>query len=125
LAAAATIGPADLIAPNLGDQLVLSGDVSGSGSIYKLGPGSVILTGSNSYSGGTFVEAGALVAANSQSIADGSDLAVGIRAVQAFASAATPAAQVPTSVPEPATCMLAAVAMAIGAVVGRRRVLHR
>ncbi len=75
----AIIGGAGLVAPNPGDHLVLSGDLSGSGSIDKLGAGTVILTGSNSFSGGTIVEAGTLIAANSKAIADGTNLTIGRR----------------------------------------------
>ena len=80
----ATIGGAGLVAPNPGDHLVLSGNLIGSGSIDKLGPGTVILTGSNSYSGGTIVEAGTLIAANTQAIADGTDLMVGAQACKSW-----------------------------------------
>ncbi|MCB1068665.1 MAG: autotransporter-associated beta strand repeat-containing protein, partial [Simkania sp.] len=37
-----------------------AGSISGSGSLTKLGSGTVILTGANSYSGGTTVIAGTL-----------------------------------------------------------------
>ena len=64
--------------------LSLSGNLIGSGSIDKLGPGTVILTGNNSYSGGTIVEAGTLIAANTQAIADGTDLMVGVQAAKSW-----------------------------------------
>ncbi|NGM51102.1 autotransporter outer membrane beta-barrel domain-containing protein [Caulobacter sp. 602-2] len=40
---------------------VLSGDISGMGAFYKYGSGRTVLTGTNSYRGSTFVEAGTLV----------------------------------------------------------------
>jgi len=43
-------------------QQTLSGVISGSGSVTKTGAGALVLTGANTYSGGTTVEAGALVA---------------------------------------------------------------
>ena len=43
-----------------GEQ-VLSGDISGMGAFYKYGSGRTVLTGTNSYRGSTFVEAGTLV----------------------------------------------------------------
>ncbi|WP_165799279.1 autotransporter-associated beta strand repeat-containing protein [Caulobacter zeae] len=43
-----------------GEQL-LSGDISGMGAFYKYGSGRTVLTGTNSYRGSTFVEAGTLV----------------------------------------------------------------
>ena len=119
-AVGANIGGAALVAPDPGDRLVLSGDLSGGGSIDKLGPGAVILTGSNSYSGGTIVEAGTLIAANSQAIADGTDLTVGAQAVQEFAPISTPVAGVPSSVPEPATWIVAVFGMTIVATRFRR-----
>ena len=115
----AIIGGAALVAPNPGDMLVLSGDLSGSGPIDKLGPGTVILTGSNSFTGGTIVAAGTLIAANSQAIADGTDLIVGAQAVQDFAVTAAPTTLV-AAVPEPATWTLAAAGMAIVAMCFRR-----
>jgi fibronectin-binding autotransporter adhesin len=47
---------------NPGDDLILSGNVSGTGGLTLLaGSGSLTLSGSNTYSGGTTVKAGALV----------------------------------------------------------------
>ena len=43
-----------------GNTLTLSGAVSGGGALTKIGAGTLILTGENSYSGGTVVEAGTL-----------------------------------------------------------------
>ena len=43
---------------------VLSGPISGSGSLLKTGAGELILSGSNSYQGGTFVTAGTLAVTN-------------------------------------------------------------
>jgi fibronectin-binding autotransporter adhesin len=45
-----------------GFNLTVSGDLSGPGGITKVSPGTVILTGTNTYSGGTAIEAGTLVA---------------------------------------------------------------
>ena len=43
-----------------GNTLTLSGAVSGRGALTKIGAGTLILTGENTYSGGTVVEAGTL-----------------------------------------------------------------
>ena len=44
----ATILAAALVAPNLRDRLVLSGNLIGSGTVTKLGAGTVVLFGNNS-----------------------------------------------------------------------------
>ncbi len=50
-----------LVAPNATDHLTFSGDISGSGSVTKLGAGTVILSGTDTYRGGTFVTSGELI----------------------------------------------------------------
>lgn len=46
-------------------------DISGAGLLTKLGDGSLTLTGDNSYSGGTLLEAGSLIAASSSAFGNG------------------------------------------------------
>jgi outer membrane autotransporter protein len=48
------------LAFNRSDNLTYAGKVSGSGSLVKQGAGTLTLTGSNSYTGGTVIEAGTL-----------------------------------------------------------------
>jgi RHS repeat-associated protein len=55
----------------------LSGSISGVGGLIKSGAGKVVLSGSNSFSGGTTVTAGTLVVALAGSLPDGSNLTVG------------------------------------------------
>jgi autotransporter-associated beta strand protein len=89
------------------------------------GSGTLYLSGTNSYSGGTYVENGTLVATNSQAIADGTNLTVGSPAP--FPAAIVPgsaqAAVVP--VPEPGTLVLLSFAAFAGLFAaarhGRRR----
>ena len=50
----------------------ISGAITGTGGLQKEGSGTLTLSGANTYSGGTMVVAGTLVATTSQSIADGS-----------------------------------------------------
>jgi autotransporter-associated beta strand protein/T5SS/PEP-CTERM-associated repeat protein len=46
------------IVANFTDTLTLSADISGDGSLTKAGPGTLVLTGTNSYTGGTTVTGG-------------------------------------------------------------------
>ena len=94
---------------------------SSSGTLTKLGAGSLTLSGTNSYDGGTVVNGGTLIVANSLAIQDGSSLYVGDPA--ALATLGYPAPVVPAaaiaSVPEPGTLTLLAAVLG-GALVYRR-----
>ncbi len=50
------------LAFNRSDVVTFAGVISGAGSVAQIGPGSTILTGANSYSGGATIGAGTLVA---------------------------------------------------------------
>jgi autotransporter-associated beta strand protein len=107
-AVSATIHDATLVAPTPADLLVLSGNMSGDGSITKLGAGTVVLSaGSNTFTGGTNVEAGTLIVTNSEAIPNGTSVTVGAGASLIFGASNAPAA-----VPEPSTFVL----LSIGAV---------
>ncbi len=54
-----------------GAQDTWRNDISGAGLLTKLGEGSLTLTGDNSYSGGTLLEAGSLIAASSSAFGSG------------------------------------------------------
>jgi fibronectin-binding autotransporter adhesin len=102
--------------------LVLSGANTGSnnfqgtissGALTKNGAGVWILSGTNSYQGGTTVSDGTLILTNSGAVADGTSLTVGDGSL--FVPA--PSAPVPavTPVPEPsALALLSAAAIAFG-----------
>lgn len=109
-----TTDGAYLVAANATDQLTLSGDISGSGSITKLGAGTLVLSGTDKYQGATFVDAGTLVATNNEALPDGSSLIVGNASL--FPSyAPVIAAAAATPVPEPGTIALLAVTVCAAA----------
>ncbi len=49
---------------NHSDSLLFAGVISGSGTVRQMGPGTVILTGENTYAGGTLIDAGTLQIGN-------------------------------------------------------------
>jgi autotransporter-associated beta strand protein len=82
---------------NAGTTLAISGNISGSGSFTKSGNGVVVLSGANTYGGGTIVTAGKLVIMHANSLLDGSNLTVG--AAAAFAGPVVPAPPAAGSAP--------------------------
>ena len=81
-----------------GNNAVLSGMISGSGSLTKIGIGTLTLSGSNTYTGGTFVNAGTLQAGA------GAPLAVERFRVRRDASSTSTASTRPSArLPAPAT----------------------
>jgi fibronectin-binding autotransporter adhesin len=110
----ATIDPA-------GYTIRLSGRLSGRGNLIETDGGTLILSGTNTYTGGTTVSGGTLIVASREGLADGSSLFVGN--VAAFASIvpadAPPIGSSPASVSEPGTFALFAIA--IGWIACRRR----
>jgi autotransporter-associated beta strand protein len=59
-----------------GDTLTISGAVSGSGGVTKNGNGTLVLSGNNSYSGATVVNAGTLNAANANALGSNNTVTV-------------------------------------------------
>jgi fibronectin-binding autotransporter adhesin len=106
LSASATVSSALLTAPNAADLLVISGNLSGPGPLATGGLGTVLLSGSNSYTGGTSVSAGRLIVNDGAALAAGSSLLVGAAASQFFAAAAEASSGVATAVPEPGSLLL-------------------
>jgi autotransporter-associated beta strand protein len=86
-----------------------------------LGGGTLILSGTNTYSGGTIVADGTLVLTNNQAIAAGSSLTVGDPGLFGSVLPAATVAPVLTPVPEPGTLAMLAMAGLITATAIRRR----
>ncbi len=92
-----------------------SANLSGPGGLTKGTSGTVILSGSNSYAGGTVVNAGTLVDASANSLPDGTSLTVGAGGVFVFdpsqAASSVSAAGVAASAPVAAAASAASTAM--------------
>jgi autotransporter-associated beta strand protein len=105
-------------------RMIVSGQISGSGSaaLIKTGSGTLILSGSDSYSGGTTVADGTLILSSAAAIPTGTSLTVGAggmfasdpaQAGAALAVAAGPAGA--SAVPETSTLALLLTGLAMGA----------
>ncbi len=120
------------VSPSAGSSLSLSGHISESvpGSSLSLDDaGTLILSGSNGYSGGTFVNAGTLVVQSPNAVPQGSSLSVGAGAASLFGSPAAggvvpgggEVAVAPPAVPEPGTLALFLAALGSAAIYRRLR----
>jgi autotransporter-associated beta strand protein len=88
------------VLPAAGSQLTISGGIGGAGqSLSVNGQGTVVLSGANSYTGGTTVSAGTLVLANSSAIPANTSLTVGAGGILIF----DPSVAAPPPVAAPAT----------------------
>jgi autotransporter-associated beta strand protein len=117
----------DLIVSGTGDLLTLGGAIGGPGGLVKSGSGTLILSGTANYSGGTTDLSGKLVVTDAGALPDGSNLTVGINA-GLFPESVVPGAIPITAetkgaavaVPEPATPTLLAAVTAATAMLRRR-----
>ena len=122
IAAALTLASSLSLNVAAGSELTITANISDSGGSQSLalaGGGTLVLSGSSGYRGGTMVESGTLIAPNSQAIADGTNLYVG-SGLSAFGTA-VPSAAPATPVPEPGTLALVAVSAAGLLAYARRR----
>ena len=104
-----------------GFTVTLAGSLSGAGSLTlndSLGTGALILTASNTYTGGTVVEAGTLIVSDHDALPSGTSLTVGADASQLFGGSLQAAAMAGDmqAVPEPGTLALLAAAVCSAAV---------
>jgi autotransporter-associated beta strand protein len=113
------------IAANVQDN---AGGIAALHLVSADGAGTLILSSSNNYGGGTFVDSGTMIVTNPSAIADGTNLTVGNAALFApspivpsqAGSGGAGAASV-ASVPEPGTLLLVAAGGALLAVYRKRR----
>ena len=124
IAAPLALDSSVLVAPASGSRLAISGPISGTGSSLTLGGlGTLVLSGANSYNGGTTVSAGTLILSNSSAIAAYTNLTVGAGGTLIFdpsvtaSYATTAAASIDTSVTAavPATMKAASSSLIVAA----------
>jgi autotransporter-associated beta strand protein len=93
--------------------LTIGNPQTGATSLIETGGGTLVLAGSNTYTGGTDVQNGTLIVANIYGLEDGTSLTVGAAASSIFAPAAAAVPAAP--VPEPGTLLLLAAAFCAAA----------
>jgi autotransporter-associated beta strand protein len=109
-----------------GDEYGFDGDVRGDGALVKDGSAVLVLSGSNSYCGGTRVDAGSLIVADAGALPVGTNLTIvgsGTVVLSSEWTLAAASSGTPASVPEPATFVLLA-AGAASLLAGMWRRIH-
>jgi autotransporter-associated beta strand protein len=105
------------VLPTTDSQLTISGGISGAAALAVNDLGTVVLSGVNSYSGGTTVSAGTLIVTSASALATGSNLTIGSAASQFFApTLPTAAAAVAPSAAGPTVASGSSIAKAAAAV---------
>jgi alpha-L-arabinofuranosidase len=85
ISAPVVLGSSLVVQPAAGSQLTISGGISGvAQSLTESGPGTLVLSGADSYTGGTSVTAGKLVLDSSSAIAAGTSLTAGANTAAIF-----------------------------------------
>ena len=126
-----------VVTPSSGATLAISGNISqmAASALTLDGPGTLVLGGSNSYRGGTNVNAGTLYATDSTALTDGTSLTVGAggtfvfdpsAAISDLSAAAAAEASKPdvhdvAAVPEPGTLVLFVAAVVVGSGIAWRK----
>jgi autotransporter-associated beta strand protein len=104
---------------NSSGTLTDSGPISGAATLIKTGSGRLVLSGSNTFSGGIDVAAGSLIVTSPTALANGSNLLVGANATSLDAIVPGVPAQASfvgsanSAVPEPGTFALVAIVAAV------------
>ena len=110
--------------------LTIADPQTGATALDKIGGGTLVLSGSNTFTGGIDVQSGSLILTNAYGLEDGSSLTVGAGGTFIFdpsasASSLTAAPQVHPvaveAVPEPSSLVLLVAAAIAGAICRRRR----
>jgi autotransporter-associated beta strand protein len=84
----ATSAPVALNVGNNNSSTTYSGALQGPGGLIKIGTGTLFLSGSDTYTGGTVVNSGVIFVVNAAAIPDYTNLTIGPIAAQYFAPAA-------------------------------------
>ena len=127
VAAGLVLGADLVISPSAGGSFELSGNVSGKGSLTIDGDGKLVLSGSDTYTGGTTVDMGSSCVTNSAALPAGTILTIGAGGAMDFdpSGAAVPMLASPDlvdAVPEPSVlALLGGGVMAVVICAGRRR----
>ena len=106
---------------NPGGTVAVTADLRGTGATLTMsGAGTLILSGTNSYDGGTFVEAGTLILASPAALQDGTSLTVGAGGTFFLDPSATAGHDVSlvtpavSPVPEPGTLAMLIAGLGVG-----------